>query len=81
MAVRVHFQILAVWPASNIVGDIPGSAFAWISTCVRKKRQRHSDSFKGSFMKSSSDDAAKMGCHFQLSGTDYKASGIFAAKK
>ncbi len=41
----------------------------------------HSGSFLGSFMKSSSDDAAEMGGHFQLSGTDYKASGIFAAKK
>ena len=41
----------------------------------------NSGSFKGSFMKSSSDDAAEMGGHFQLSGTDYKASGIFTAKK
>jgi hypothetical protein len=41
----------------------------------------HSGSFLGSFMKSSSDDAAEMGGHFKLSGTDYKASGIFAAKK
>lgn len=41
----------------------------------------HSGSFLGSFMRSSTDDAAGMGGHFAVSGTDYKASGTFIAKK
>ena len=40
-----------------------------------------SGSILGSFMGTSSNPAAEMGGHFQLSGTDYKASGIFAAAK
>jgi hypothetical protein len=40
-----------------------------------------SGSFLGSFMKTSSDNAAGMGGHFSVSGTDYKASGTFVGKK
>ncbi len=40
-----------------------------------------SGSLLGSFMKSSTVDNANMGGHFSISGTNYKASGIFAATK
>ncbi len=40
-----------------------------------------SGSLLGSFMESSSEANANMGGHFSISGTNYKASGVFAATK
>jgi len=67
---------LTLASASNSLHTFSGSITGTSGTGSGK-----SGSLLGSFMESSSAANANMGGHFSISGTNYKASGVFAATK
>ena len=94
LAVSVNFDTTAV---TGTVTDFDSGNFSVSGTGFSETNSRNtfsgtlsgssgtavgrSGSYLGSFMGPSSNANANMGGHFQVSGTDYKASGIFAATK